>query len=108
MPTAADVDRRAVTRGAVAAPRREQLVGIGVVDDADLDLTPVDIGERDAPHRQPVNEVEGAVNRIDDPQPLGQRRATARGPVLLAKHAVAKVVAEPIADQALDGEIGLC
>ena len=51
-----------------------------------------------------MHEVEGAVDRIDDPEMLGAGRRLA---VFLAEDAVAEALAELLDDQALDRKVGL-
>ena len=66
---AADPDRRVVAVSAAAAARPEQLVVHRIVGDPDLDPVARHIGERDRPVRHAAQEIGGAVDRIDHPQP---------------------------------------
>ena len=72
--------------GAVAALGAEQLVAQGVEDDAGGDLAMLLERDRDRPVRQAVQEVGGAVERVDDPAIV--RRAAGLGAALLHDEAV--------------------
>ena len=82
----ADPQRRAVEPAALAARRAERLAAHRVVHDRDERADAVAAGDRDGPLRDAVEEVDGAVERVDDPlEPALAHRARA----LLADQAVA-------------------
>src|SRR5664279_1680265 len=75
--------RLTVARRTAASPRGVDLAEHGSEHDAELDLPLERERDRDAPVRQPVQKVGGAVDRVDDPE--GTLRWSA---VLLSEHAV--------------------
>ena len=66
----ADADALAVELRAVAARGGEQLLAHRVVDDGVLEPAAMLDGDRDGEHRKAVQEIGGAVERIDDPHEL--------------------------------------
>ena len=63
-------DAAVVQIGAAATGGGEQLVAVGVENEPLRDLAAFHQGDGDAVVRQPVDEVGGAVQRIDDPEML--------------------------------------
>ena len=80
---ARDPDPALVAVGAGAAPRPEQIVVDRIVGDPDLGPALDQIGESDRPVGQAAQEVGGAVDRIDHPEPPLARTAAA-APVAVA------------------------
>ncbi len=76
---AAHPDPLAVEESAAATSGGEHLVGGGIVDDAELYLAGGEEGERHAPHVEAMDEIEGAVDRIDDPKALACNLAVGSG-----------------------------
>ena len=75
-----------LSAGAAAAPRAEQFVEHGIVDDAGLDRASDHAGDRDAVMGRAAREIRGAVDGIDDPDRRALRRRAALA--LLADEAV--------------------
>ena len=101
----AAVERPAVERRRLAAAGGPQLVAHRVVDDAGEHALLVLDRDRDAPLRDPEQEVRGAVERVDDP---AQPAAAARVRALLAEHPVVRPGGEQaVADQLLGRDVGL-
>ena len=69
-------------------------------DDAQHRLAPVDQADADGPERQPVNEVAGAVDRVDRPPP--RPRAPRRGILLAGDLVVREPLAQPAANHLLE------
>ena len=88
-----------------SARRAERLAAQRVVDDRDERVPGVAAGDRDGPLGNAVEEVDGAVERVDDPL----EPALARAPcALLAEHGVAgPLVAQQACDQRLGVAVGI-
>ena len=98
-------DRAAVERRRAAALGGEQLVAQRVVDDADERAVGVLAGDADRPLRDAEEEVDRAVERVDDPAHAARARVVA---ALLPQHAVVRAGGgDPLADQVLGGVVGL-
>ena len=91
--------------GAVASPRVEHLVVLGIVDDADLGLPDFDVRDRHAVVAQAAQEVVRAVDRIDDPDVLGCAGKRCRR-FLAEEGIVRKRRRELAGDEVLDRAIG--
>ena len=86
-------------------PGVEELVVLGIVDDADLALVVLDVGNRHAVIAHPAQEIMGAVDRVDDPDVIELALEHRRG--LLAEERIAgKRRGEATPDQLLDRAIG--
>ena len=77
----------AVQEGAGAALGREQFAALRVEHDADFRAAPMAAGDRDGELRETVQEVRGAVERVDDPGVV----VALRGAALLGEEAVRRV-----------------
>jgi hypothetical protein len=98
-PGVADAHLAPVDRGAGAAAGGEQFLAQGVVDHAVLEPAAVHHRDGDAEHREAVQEVGRAVQRVDDPDVLG----IAAGAAFLGEEGVVRVAALHGADDVLLG-----
>ena len=97
-----DMDRCTIAGCAGAARCNEQFVGTRIVDRADPALSFFEPGDRDAPVVHAMDEVERAVDRIDNPGPFGHIAAR-----FLAEHRVIGIGARQFpADERFDGAVG--
>src|SRR5215469_500570 len=84
---------------AAAAGRGEELLAHGIVDHRDLEPALLLAGDRDGESRKAMQEVGGAVERIDDPDAVVLAAAAA----LLREHGVVRIVVADDADDLLLG-----
>ena len=96
-------ERDAVQGGAAPAPCEVEFVGRRAEDGAELDLPPATNATRDAKTRHPADEIGGAVDRVDHPDPLADLAAF----LLAEEGVVGEGFREPARQQALDCGIGL-
>src|SRR5215471_10132889 len=97
-----NVDARAVAPRPATLHGPEKLVERRVVNGADLSLASANEGDGDAPVAHAVNEIDGAVNRIDEPYVPAYFSAG-----FLAKHVVAgELSLQALANHRLDCVIG--
>ena len=99
-------DRRAVQGGAVAAPAGEHLIVDRIVDQADDHLVVAIICDGDCPAGESLDETGGAVDRVDHPGALTDRRRGAAG-FLADEHIVGPSHRQAPADQLLSFDIGV-
>ena len=100
----ADPHAPPVHLGAATASRGEQLLAAGVVDDAHLELVADLQGDRHREHGKAVQEIGGAVERVDDPHELVARVV----PAFLGQEAVVRIaLADAVDDRRFRGEVHL-
>ena len=88
-----------LSSGAAAGLSAEHLVAQRVDDDADEWLIPIEQRHGDTDVGDPVDEVDGAVERIDDPAPPTSRG----GPTFLGEDGIVGAVAAQVAEDHLLG-----
>jgi hypothetical protein len=96
-----------VEQRAAAPHGGERLPALGVVDDADQRSVGVLRRDRHAPLRDPVEEVHGAVERVDDPAQARRATAVATGVLLAEDPVVRACVEQRLDDGALRRTVGL-
>ncbi|MNE09261.1 hypothetical protein D3C80_1019330 [compost metagenome] len=105
---AADTDALAVDGGAAAAAGGELFLAHRVEDHGVLDAAAVLAGDADGEVRQAVDEVGGAVQRIDDPQVVGAVAGALDQAAFLGEDAVVRVgLLQHIDDRLLGGAVNL-
>ena len=103
----AGAKRLPVKGGAGTLTRGEHLVGIGVVDNADHGFIAHNVGDGHAPDRNARNETGGAVDRIDDPQPLTIAPLIAYAAFLSEKPVLGEARRQAVADHRLYRDVRL-